>query len=162
MPTKGKKSQKYPTFYLDINTFSAPLHLSITQKLEDDDDLSPVFLHASNNLGAVSVSMDSHYEGTFIAQTEYARTVVMDTPSGGNTADSTDPLASNSSFVKTLPNSMDDPFGRTLYYDSISPTSVNGWVGRGKRPNVITTAGSPGCIQVMSVLSPVTLELGQP
>ncbi|KAK7687029.1 hypothetical protein QCA50_009529 [Cerrena zonata] len=162
VPTKGKKSQKYPAFYIDVNTFSAPLYLSISQKPEDEDDLTPVFLHASNNLGAVRVEMDSHYEGTFTAQTEYARTVVLDTPTGGITADDTDNLASNATFVKTTPDSAQDPFGRTLYYDSVSATSVHGWVGRGKRPSMMSTSGAPGCIEIMSVLSPVTLELGQP
>ena len=162
MPTKGKKSQKYPAFFIDVNTFSSPLYLSVAQTLQDDDDLTPVFLHASNNLGAVRVAMDSHYEGTFTAQTEYARTVVLDTPTGGTPPGGIDEMASNSTFVKTLPDSMDDTFGRTLYYDSVSPTSVHGWVGRGKRPNTISSSGAPGCIEVMSVLSPVTLELGQP
>lgn len=162
MPTKGKKSQKYPAFYIDVNTFSAPLYLSVSQTPQDEDDLTPVFLHASNNLGSVRVAMDSHYEGTFTAQTEYARTVVLDTPTGGIAEGQSDEMASNATFVKTSPDSSPDPFGRTLYYDSISQTSVHGWVGRGKRPNMMSSSGAPGCVEVMSVLSPVTLELGQP
>ncbi|CAL1707661.1 unnamed protein product [Somion occarium] len=156
VPRKGRKNQKFPTYYLDVNTFSSPLYLSVSQSPPSSEAL-PVFVHAGNNLGEVTVKMDNHYQGTFIAQTEYARTVVLDTCSNCDTED----MSSNSTFVKTLPDSIEDGFGRTLYYDSLADSSVSGWVGKGSRPSTITTSGSPGCIEVMSVLSPVTLELGQ-
>lgn len=112
----------------------------------------PVFLHAGNNLGAANVFMDSHFQGTFLAQTEYAAAIVQD----GNGADEISNLTSTFSYQ---PRSEQDSFGRTLYYDSVADSSANGWVGKGQRPKVISTAGAPGCVEVISVLSPVMLDL---
>ncbi|KAI0075104.1 hypothetical protein K474DRAFT_1676589 [Panus rudis PR-1116 ss-1] len=158
---------KLPMYYIDANTFSAPLTLSVSQSSLPSPSPSsssstavPVFVHAGNNLGETRVYMDEHYEGTFIVQTEYAGVLVSDTCPGSMGVAGTDSLSSNSSFAKLLPDSVTDGFGRTLFYDNISDSAVSGWVGRGKRPKTIKTSGAPGCVEVNSVLSHVQLELG--
>ncbi|THH26415.1 hypothetical protein EUX98_g7771 [Antrodiella citrinella] len=130
-----------PQVYIDCNTFNAPLTVNVGQSLPLPSSVSPlpVFLHAGNNLGLTSVFVDSNYEGTFLAQTEYAAATVQD----GNA--NVDGILSNlTSSYSFNSRSMRDSFGRTLYYDDIDISSVSGWVGRGTRPKVITTAGAPG------------------
>ena len=157
-PKWSGKWMKPPQVLIDVNTFNAPLTVSVAQIFDAPSPVLPVFLHAGNNLGITTVFMDQHFEGTFLAQTEYATATVFDTPPSSG-----DPLMSNlTSSFSYSPRSGSDAFGRTLYYDSVADSAVNGWIGSGQRPKVISTAGAPGCVEVTSVLSPVVLNLALP
>ncbi|TCD60069.1 hypothetical protein EIP91_010787 [Steccherinum ochraceum] len=155
-PNWTGKWAKPPQVYIDVNTFNAPLVVTVVQSPPPPSSVMPlpIFVHAGNNLGLTAVSMDSNYQGTFLAQTEYALATVQDGP-----ADEGGIVSNLTSTYSYQPRSVKDSFGRTLYYDSVSDSSVTGWIGQGQRPKVITTAGSPGCVEAVSVLSPVQLDL---
>lgn len=147
---KTKSAPAPPIYYIDANTFNSPLSLSIVQD-PIPSVVSPLFVSAGNNLGTVDVTLDENFQGTFLAHTEYAEANVQD---AGD--DSSSPVAVIS------PSFIVDYAGRTLYYDDIDVPSVSGWVGTGTRPSTSGTGvGAPGCVEVVSVLSPVTLQLGR-
>ncbi|KAL4252813.1 hypothetical protein ABKN59_005422 [Abortiporus biennis] len=146
-----------PTWYINANTFNQAMILSINQQAPSSSPPMPVFLRATNNLGCTNITMDEYFEGMFLAQTEYATASVFD----GDI--SSDTLANNS--LSAYPTAVDKE-GRTLLLDHPTDSTVAGWIGRGSKPPVSmpsasqqNPAGAPGCIEVLSVLSQVTLDL---
>lgn len=149
----SKSPPPLPTFYIDANTFNAPLTLSVIQDPLPSSPAIPVFIHATNNLDATNVTLDKYFEGIFFAQTEYASTTILDGSFNSHTVD-----------LDSI-NPVVDASGRTLDIDNSSTDSqIGGWIGRGTRPPISasssSSAGAPGCLQVLSVLSPVNVNFG--
>ncbi|KAJ3480044.1 hypothetical protein NLI96_g8644 [Meripilus lineatus] len=149
--TKSKSSPP-PSFYIDANTFNSPLSLDVSQQ-PLPSTVSPVFIHAGNNLGEVEVTVDKYFQGSFLVQTEYA-TAELEDGSIDSEVGFDDGLVASDNYLT-------DWAGRNLYVDASADSIVSGWGGEGERPESSKPGvGAPGCVEVLSVLSPVELSLG--
>ncbi|THH21359.1 hypothetical protein EW146_g176 [Bondarzewia mesenterica] len=129
-----------PNFIAKARTFNAPMTLSVAHI----GATSRLFMSAQNSQGAVNISMDPLYVGTFDLQAKSSSAVVQERHVPGG-----------------LWAEKYDGEQRALQYDHTSHSRLLGWVGWGSRP-MGEERRQDGHVEVMSSLSPVVLQLDQP
>lgn len=133
----SSKSPGPPHFWGKVNTFSAPINLTISQ--DDSVPSIPTYFQVQDNLGSTQVVLDQKFQGTFFAQTKMAAVTVLH----GDDNPKFDPMGSGAP--------------RNLNFDEGSSSSItSGWIGWGKEP----ASGGQSHIEIISSLAPVELQFG--
>lgn len=138
-PRPTDKSHAHTKFLTSVNTFNAPLKVSVAH--DDSTPPSEFHLRAANNLAESHITLDPKYTGTFDLRTKLASAVV----------DRVD---------HDLDNEVDDSSKqRNFQYDTQTSTHMFGWVGFGQRPGPTTRHLRQGHVEIHSSHSQVLLQL---
>jgi hypothetical protein len=127
---------KHGHFQTKFKTFNAPMNISIAHAADSKPALLGVC--AKNTLGAIDVTLDSLYTGTFDVRSRAATTLVHETfaPDG---------VANNE---------------HKLHFDQQSSESTRGWIGDHRRPEEFDRHAL-GRVELVNSLSPINLHLAR-
>lgn len=134
----SSQSQPPPAFVVHVKTFSGPINLDISH--DKSTPPSALQVQVQNNMAQSTIILDAKFQGTFNLLTKLAQVSILD----------------------FLRSQRDDPTGgnrtRTLVYDQNYVNKALGWVGWG--PKESAPREMQGCLDVVSSLSPITLDFG--
>ncbi|KAI0254058.1 hypothetical protein BJV78DRAFT_104523 [Lactifluus subvellereus] len=129
-------------FQTKFMTFNAPMNVSIMHVAESKPALLNV--NARNTQGAIDMTLDSLYKGTFDVRTRAAKTSVHKTSVPG----------------ATTPPVKDDVEEHKLHFDRVESEWTRGWIGDDRRPEEFDRHAL-GCVELVNALSPIKLRWAQ-
>ncbi|KAA1476038.1 hypothetical protein DENSPDRAFT_932751 [Dentipellis sp. KUC8613] len=141
--------QKYPDFVTRARTFNAPLELSVAHAAASKPARHQ--LQAHNTQGAVNVTLDAMFAGTFDVETKSAIAFVDQVPDV-QAADAEGEAGDGE-------EEAEEDEGWNMQMDRVTQERMLGWIGWGKRPRGKERQGH---VTIASSLSDVTLRVVRP